>query len=611
MRSELLCELDRNEEALADCDRSLSRDANQAPAHVSRCIVLLAMRRFSEAQAEIDLALTLDPNSAKALAMRAVLHREAGRMKESLTDCDRAVSLAPNDPAMHFDRGATLFSMGQYERAIEALNRAAALNPRLAVVYYSRALVLRHMRRFDEALADCERALALDPALGQVAGERFLVAALLCDWRNRAAGTDDLARRIREGQVVSPWLAVTTFDDPELQLTAARRVGESANATAASPPAHERLRVAYLSPDFHDHPTAHLLVELIERHDRARFETYGICLRGGPESAIRRRIGDAFEHFVEAGERPDAEIADLLKANEIDIAVDLAGHAGHGRSKVFALRPAPIAVNYVGYPGTLGSDCIDYVLADAVTIPPGSEQYFSEHVVRLPDCFFPADTHPDVAPPPTRAEAGLPEEGFVFCSFNNGYKITPEMYDIWMRLLREVEGSVLWLLADNATMRRHLAAEAEARGVAPTRVVFADRLPRVQHLARFGLADCFLDTLPCNAHTTASDALWMCVPPITCMGRSFAARVAGSMLTSIGMEELIARDLADYEAMALDLARSPERLSVLREKLAANRLSSPLFDMARLARHVESAYEIMWKMHCEGAKPASFTVPRS
>jgi protein O-GlcNAc transferase len=609
LRSDLYCELGRHAEALADSERSLALDASQSAAHVSRCTALLALNRLPEAQTEIDCALVLDPNSAKALAMRAALHRSFGRLQEALADCDRAVALAPGDAPMYFNRGDTLLAMGQYDKALEALGRAAALNPHLAKTYHSRGLVLRHLRRFEEALADCERALALDPALGPVAGERFLLAGLLCDWRNRSAAADDLARRIREGQVVGPWIAVTSFDDPQLQLQAAKRLAEPAVAAAGRTPRHERLRIAYLSPDFHEHPTAHLLVELIERHDKARFETYGICLHGGPDSAIRTRIAAAFEHFVEAGARSDAEIADLLRSLEIDIAVDLAGHAGNARRWIFAHRPSPLAVNYVGYPGTLGSDWIDYVLADAVTIPPGSEEFFSEEVVRLPDCFFPSDTRPELAPPPSRAGAGLPQEGFVYCSFNNGYKITPEMFDIWMRLLLAVQGSVLWLLADNATMRRHLAAEAGARGVAAERLDFADRLPRAQHLARLSLADCFLDTLPCNAHTTASDALWMGVPLIACMGRSFAARVAGSMLTAIGLEELIAPDLAAYEALALELAHAPERLAALRARLARNRSSHPLFDMTRLARQVESAYETMWRRHSAGLPPAGFDVP--
>jgi predicted O-linked N-acetylglucosamine transferase (SPINDLY family) len=244
-----------------------------------------------------------------------------------------------------------------------------------------------------------------------------------------------------------------------------------------------------------------------------------------------------------------------------------------------------------------------------VTIPPGSEQFFSEHVVRLPDCFFPSDTRPETAQRPARIEAGLPEAGFVFCAFNNSYKLTPQMFDVWMRLLRTVDGSVLWQNVGNEKARNNLRAEAQARRVSPERLIFAEPLTeRERYLARLGLADLYLDTLPYNAHSTASDMLWAGVPVLTCLGRSFAARVAGSMLTSIGLEDLIARDLKDYEAIALDLARSPKRLAAVRAKLAANRASKPLFDIARLARHIEAAYEIIWRRHCDGLAPATFDV---
>lgn len=611
MRSALHCELGRYADALADNERSLALDPNQAEPYVSRCTALLATHRLVEAKADIERALALEPDSARALGMRGAVLRELCQLTEALADCDRAVSLAPNDAAMHISRGDTLMSMGRHEEALQALTQAAALNPRLAKIFASRALALRHLQRFDEALADCDRALALDPRPGEVAGERYLLGALLCDWRQRAAGLEDLKRRVREGTPVSPWVIVTSIDEPALQLAAARRMTGPTAAAPPRTPAHERLRIAYLAPDFHEHPSAHLLVELIEQHDRTRFETFGICLHDGPESDIRGRFGQAFEHFIEAGTRSDAEVAEMLRQSEIDIAVDLAGHAGGARQGIFTLRPAPLAVNFAGHPGTSGADWIDYILADAVVIPPGGEEHFSESVVRLPDCYLPNDTRYDAASPPTREEAGLPEKGMVFCSFNSNYKITPEMFDIWMRLLRNAEGSVLWLLAENATARRHLLSEAQARGVEPSRLIFADRVSRSQHLGRQVLADLFLDALPCNAHTTAGDALWMGVPLITCMGRSFAARVAGSMLTAAGMTDLITHGLAEYEGLALDLARSPERLRGLRDKLAANRRTCALFDMARLARHVERAYAMMWQRHAQGKAASGFNVPAS
>ena len=607
IRSELLCEMDRLPESLADCERSLGLDPNQAAAHASRGRALSAMHRPAEALAAFDRALSLDPNTANALTMRGVVHFEAGRLAESLKDCERAAALMPNDAAVHANLGNTLAAVGRLGEAIEAFNRALALDARAAKVYHNRATVLRRLNRYEQALADCEQALALDPAMAEVAGERFLLTGMLCDWRERAGRAEDLKRRIREGQTVSPWIAATAIDDPELQLMAARRASFPSTAVPARPPTHERLRIAYLAPDFHEHPSAHLVVELIERHDRARFETFCVSLGPDRDSDLRRRFGQVFEHFMDLGGRSDAEAADLLRQNEIAIAVDLAGHAGGGRPGIFAQRPAPIAVNYAGHPGTMGTDWTDFLLADAVVVTPDSERFFSEKVVRLPGCYLASDTRFQVAAMPARAEADLPEQGFVFCSFNHGYKITPEMFDIWMRLLGAVDGSVLWLLGENETMRRNLRNEAEKRGVAPERLVFANRLPREKYLGRLALADCFLDCSPCNAHTTAADALWRGVPLVTCMGKSFASRVAGSMLTTMGLNELIARDLADYQRIALELAQSSGRMAEVRARLAAGH-AGPLFDMAGLARHIESAYETMWKRHAEGLPPAAFDV---
>jgi predicted O-linked N-acetylglucosamine transferase (SPINDLY family) len=300
----------------------------------------------------------------------------------------------------------------------------------------------------------------------------------------------------------------------------------------------------------------------------------------------------------------------LLEA-EIDIAVDLSGYISGARPGVFALRPASVAVNYYGYPGTLGTGAIDYIVADAHIVPEGSEHFYAERVVRLPDCYYPTDTRRGESVRPSRAEAGLPESGFVFCTFNNAYKFTPQMFDIWMRLLDQVEGSLLWIYAENPVARANLRAEAEARGVPRQRLVFAERVDHDAQLARIGLADLFLDTLPCNAHTTASDALWAGLPLVTCCGQGFAARVAGSLLHAIGLPELVASDLVAYEALALDLARSPQRLAAIRDRLRRNRDSFPLFDTARLCRALESAYRTMRDIHLHGEKPRGFDVPKS
>jgi predicted O-linked N-acetylglucosamine transferase (SPINDLY family) len=324
---------------------------------------------------------------------------------------------------------------------------------------------------------------------------------------------------------------------------------------------------------------------------------------------MRSRLMKGFDRFVDVREKSDAEIASMLKAMEIDIAVDLKGFTQDARPGIFALRPAPLQVNYLGHPGTMGAPYIDYIVADAVVIPPGDERHCSEKVVRLPHSYQANDSRRRIAEPvPSRFEAGLPDTGFVFCSFNSSYKITPELFDIWMHLIKTVQNSVLWLLDDNPAAVRHLKREAETRGVASSRLIFAPRANPDAHLARHAAADLFLDTLPCNAHTTASDALWAGLPLVTSTGTTFAGRVAASLLTAVGLPELITRSLEEYESTAMKLAQTPVALSQIRAKLQAARKSSPLFKTERFTRDLEAAFAEMWRRHQSGMKPESFAV---
>jgi len=318
------------------------------------------------------------------------------------------------------------------------------------------------------------------------------------------------------------------------------------------------------------------------------------------------------DRFVDVRGATDPAVAQLLRDLDVDIAVDLMGHTAGGRAGIFAYRGAPVQVNYLGYPGTMGAPFIDYIIADPFLVPAGSERFYSEQVVRLPDCYQPNDTKRRIGErTPTRAELGLPARGLVFCSFNNSFKINPPMFDVWMRLLREVEGSVLWLLETSGVVKGNLRREAEARGVSGERLLFAPRVALEEHLARHRAADLFLDTLPYNAHTTASDALWAGLPVLTCAGRSFAARVAGSLVHAVGLPELVTASLAEYEALALALARGPARLAELRGRLERNRLTAPLFDIERYRRHLEAAYETMWERHLRGEAPQAFNVAPS
>jgi hypothetical protein len=372
---------------------------------------------------------------------------------------------------------------------------------------------------------------------------------------------------------------------------------------------HQRIVVAYLSADFFEHATMYLMAGVFEQHDRTQFEF--IALSYGPQStdAMRRRAELAFDRFIDVQSLSDAQIATLLRELQVDIAVDLKGHTADSRFGIFARRPAPVQVTYLGYPGTSGAPYIDYVLADPTVIPETSRPHFSEQVAYLPHCYQPNDAS---RPAPDRAgqasDHGLPEQGFVFCCFNNNAKLNPELLTVWLRLLEAVEGSVLWLLKNTDSAAGNLRQFAIAHGVDPARLVFAPRAPFIDHMARYPHASLFLDTLPYNAHTTASDALWMGVPVLTCAGNSFAGRVGASLLRALELPELIASDLQAYESLAVSLARDPARLAALRGKLVANRLTTPLFDTAQSARHLETAYRQMWLRSQSGLPPETFFV---
>ncbi len=374
---------------------------------------------------------------------------------------------------------------------------------------------------------------------------------------------------------------------------------------------HERLRIAYLSADFADHPVAHLIAGVLERHDRARFETFGISLQRDPSAGVMQaRMRQAFEHFEDVSEGADRNVAVMLRELEIDIAVDLTAHTRGGRLGIFACRPAPLQINFLGFAGTAGAPYVDYLIGDNVTIPPGQESFFSERVVRMPHAFMPNDDAQRIAPGvPQRRDLGLPDAGFVFCSFNNIYKLNPTTFDVWMRLLRETPGSVLWLRGGADAVVKHLIQEAQSRGVDPARLVFASRIEAMDaHLARYRAADLFLDTLPYGAHATARDALWAGLPVLTCAGRSFAARVAASLLTALGIPELVTATLDEYASRALALAHSPALMAELRARLAHERVTRPVFDTDLYRRHLELAYMELCARQRRGEPPATFSV---
>jgi predicted O-linked N-acetylglucosamine transferase (SPINDLY family) len=476
---------------------------------------------------------------------------------------------------------------------------------------------LRDLKRHAEALESYERALRIDPDLEWLHGTWLNARMQVCDWRDFEAHRDRLVRRIeRREKAANPFPVLALTGSPEIQRIAAEIwVAERHAAGHALPemprrPGHGKIRIGYFSADFYEHATSYLMAELLERHDKSSFQVTAFSFGPDTRDEMRGRVEAAVDRFIDVGRRSDEEVAMLARSLEIDIAVDLKGFTEDSRTDIFALRAAPIQVSYLGYPGTMGAGFIDYLVADPTIIPEGHERHYAESVAYLPNSYQVNDSRRRIAEKSfTREELGLPRDGFVFCSFNNNYKITPDVFDRWMRMLREVEGSVLWLLQDNEWAAENLRMEAGRRGIAGDRLVFARRMPLAEHLARHRLADLFVDTLPYNAHTTASDALWAGLPVLTCPGEAFAGRVGASLLNAIGLPELIARTPEEYEAAAIELANDPARLREIRQRLADNRLAAPLFDAGLFATHIEAAYTAMYGRYRDGLAPESIRVP--
>ncbi len=610
-----LRDLGRLDEALASLDHALSIRADHVQAHNNRGSVLRAMSRPAEALASFDRALAVKPGHVAAHRNRGDVLLDLNRPHDALAAFDRMLALDPAAAPAWNLRGIALGEVGRHEDAMASYERAVAISPSFAEAQFNRGSALLDLKRYQVAATAFEALAESAPDHPFVRGQWLHAKMLACDWERlsviAAAVIDDL----RAGRQSAEPFGYQAISTSPADLGRCAQIYAQARYPAA--PAvwrgerydHRRLRIGYVSGEFRQHATSILMAELFERHDRGRFELFAFD-NGFPDgSPLRRRIEQAFGGTIDIAGASDDEAAAMIRAREVDILVNLNGYFGRLRQGVFARRPAPVQVNYLGFPGTLGADYIDYLIADAHLIPPGEDGHYVERIVRLPDSYQANDSTREIAArTPTRAQAGLPHAGFVFCCFNNNYKITPEVFDVWMRLLLGVEGSVLWLFEDNADAVRNLRREAERRGVAAHRIVFAPRLPPDEHLARHRLADLFVDTLPYNAHTTASDALWAGLPLVTVTGMTFAGRVATSLLRAAGLPELVNTSLADYEALALELAVSPDRLARLRERLAANRDRCALFSAERFCRHIESAYQTMWQRLRRGDAPAAFDV---
>ncbi len=582
-RANVLQMLGRHAEALAGFDHALKARPDWPQVLNNRASALVDLGRTDEALESYGKAVALAPEFTPALNNRGGLLLNQKRFAEALADFDLALQLRPSDPVLLNNRGNALQGLLRYGEAVTTYTSAIAINPQSAETFSNRAGALQQMKRHAEALADFETAMALDPEQPHALGGAAMAALNLCDWTRTARFAALMPARIAE---VPPWVLLGYSGDEALQLECARAVMRTRFAALPPPLAtgfytHDRIRLAYVSSDFRHHPVAAQIARVIELHDRTRFDVIGVSTGPDDASPQRQRLAAAFDQFHDMRGHSPTQIAQILRDLEVDVLVDLNGHTDGDNFNLLSHRPAPVQATWLGYAGTTAAPFIDYLIADAVVAP--DDAAFSEKLVRLPGCFFPTDDSITLGAAPTRAQQGLPEHGFVFCCFNNNWKFTAPVFAIWMRLLDAVPGSVLWLKAAGEATANLQRAAREA-GIDPARLVFAKGAPLDVHLARHALADLFLDTLPYNAHATACDALAANLPVLTCRGTAYAGRVAASMLTAL--PELITETPADYEALALALARDPARLQALRAKLAGNRA---LFDTARFTRDLEDA----------------------
>lgn len=540
--------------------------------------------------------------------------RQLKRYPEALECFDKAIALNPANAFAHYNRGLLFQDAKRYTEALASYDKAAELAPNDADIYNNRGVIFVELRRFDEAAANITKALALRPDYPYLKGLLLHLKMQLCDWQDINAMFETVARSLSYGHPLVPFHLVST----PLSAAQQHKCAELYVRDKYPPGAirlwngekytHERIRIGYFSADFQRHATADLMAHFFELHDRSRFEVTAFSFGPASDHAMRKRLEQAFERFVDVREQSDVQIAQLARSLEIDIAIDLKGFTQDCRPGIFALRPAPVQVNYLGYPGTMGAPYMDYLMADATLIPEDQRRFYSEKIVYLPHSYQVNDsTRPIGDTRLTRQEMGLPHDGFVFCCFNNNFKFTPDVFDVWMRLLGRIEGSVLWLLGGTETAMKNLRKEAQTRGISENRLLFAPYAESAEYLARYRLADLFLDTWHCNAHTTTSDALWTGVPVLTYLGNTFPSRVAASLLRAADLPELITASPEEYEARAAELASDRNRLATIRSKLERNRTTCPLFDTTLSTRHIEDAYVAMWKRQQAG-QPADHIV---
>lgn len=610
--------LAQTQASVTSFEQAINLDSNLVQAHYGMGNAMLLLGKLDEAERHLKQAVVVDANFVPAHFLLGVLLSQHQQYADALQCFDRTIELAPKFVNAYYGRGLVWQSLGEHGKAGRSFSDGLKIDPDHVLCLHGMGNALVEANQYEYALNAFRRADELQPGSDYVAGMLVFLARQLCLWEHDATDVAALHQRLLAGEyAVEPFAVLSLFDEPALHAKAALMHMRKYHPQAYKPPrqqsrkAKDKIHIAYVLSDIDSHATACLIAGLLEQHDRDRFKVYVLSYGPDSDDAMRVRIKHASDKFVDISRMSDAVVAEFCRHQKVDIAIDLKGITRNSRPGIFAQRAAPVQVSYLGYPGTMAAPCYDYMIADSVVIAPEQRQHYSEAIVYMPHSYQVNDQQRGIdAALQKRAAHGLPGKGVVFCCFNNYYKITPEVFACWMRIMTQVPGSVLWLLHSHEAAHRHLREAAEKHGVAAERLIFAPKLDLPQHLARHRLAHLSLDTLPCNAHAAASDALWAGLPHITCMGQSFASRVSASLLMAVGLPELITHNLMDYEALAVELALHPARLQKLKRKLVNQIETAPLFDAALFARHIESAYVNMHQRWLAGEKPVDIRVDK-
>ena len=604
-------------EAIEAYNKALSIKPDYAEAYNNMGNALQQQGKLEEAIEAYTKALSINPDYAEAYYNMGIAFKGQNKLEEAIEAYTKALAVKPDYADAYTMMGNAFKGQNKLEEAIEAYTKALSIKPDYAEAYYNMGIVLQDQGKMEEAIEAYSKALSIKPDYEAARTANLYQQALICNWDSIAKDVNLIPELGTSEKHVPPFALLSLEDAPERHLIRSKRYAKAKYPQKALPPKArpskkpKRIRIGYFSTDFKEHPVAYLIAKVLEQHNRDQFEILGYSIYGSSSCMMRQRLKKSFDSFTDVQSMSDRDIALQARQDKIDIAVDLNGYTQYARTGIFAYRAAPIQISYLGYPGSMGAEFIDYIVADQHLIPAENQKHFSEKQIYLPNTYMPTDDSRELSQKPmNRSDMGLPDDAFVFCCFNNNYKISPNEFDIWMRLLNKVENSVLWLRHSNQFSHINMRNEAQTRNVDPSRLVFADKIPMDEHLARQRLADLFVDTFAFNAHTTAAEALWAGLPVVTKVGLGFAARVAGSLLNEIGLPELITQTEKDYEALILELATNPTKLCKIKEKLATNRLTQPLFNTELYTKHLENGYQQAYQNYFDGHLPQTIIVPR-